>query len=985
MTLYDALCALIPDQMEGLVFLVEQEGLAVPRGLNDNVTRLAQTLIRLSQQRTDHPQLLLDGLVQVGGALPTRGPEALNPIAQSLVPLLERFYRTPSARVGLVQRVEIEDDAVRRAVLKDPRHLLVHQREDRALLVLLRRILEDLGALDEPAPELHAAERQLSAAVGEDTGPVRAALQAILDNHKRLMQFQRWVPAGRTLQEVMVEVKATGWGSGEGPRGCNTIDGPLRHGPLGEQTLEQVLDQPELGQRWALLGHPGAGKTTVLRRLAIDRAAASLEKLDTDGVVVLPLFVSLASWSRSGQGLVRHLAADLSGEDVEPEALVGPLQQALDEGRALLLLDGLDEVDPERVLDTARRVSGLAERWPQVPIVLTSRPQGFTPLPAPFTGPSGEDGKPGPEPFGHLELQPLSLTAREQLVANWLEPAAAAGLLRRIQKDHALREMAGVPLLLTMLCLVERERPEASEERPGLRTEVYKEVLRLLMRGKPTGDPTKHQRLPNRDLALGALERLSLGLVERGGVEWRRETLSEMLMADEALWTKLRQGYGGVDHFLEAVEEVTGLLFAVDPERERFRFLHRSLLEYLAARALRQQGERWKALAGELNDPAALGRWAEVFALLAGMLDRRKARRLLELLIDLNQPLGLRALATCDAVEGEDVVELLAKGRPAEWTGWNRENEQALRERREAIEGLWELVGDPVRTVRLLERFIEGAPPVDLAFAWLALEGRREPEAVALRERERFFGLAGRPVQEVGVSWVEVPGGRFQMGSTPEERERLVPQEALKRFQQLYDSESPRHRVEVTAFRLSARPVTVGEYERFAPEHRARREWRLPDIERHPVVNVCWYEAMIYAVWAGARLPTEAEWEYGARAGSTTAFWWGDDVEGLDAHTWHDGNSGGNTHAVGAEGHANGWGMSDMLGNVWEWTQDGQRRYTAEAVSDPVGPGGSSARGVRGGSFDNEPWNLRSALRLRRSPGRRFRGLGFRCARSGPD
>ncbi|MCB9761053.1 MAG: SUMF1/EgtB/PvdO family nonheme iron enzyme [Alphaproteobacteria bacterium] len=802
--------------------------------------------------------------------------------------------------------------------------------------------------------------------------PTDTLLHAIIDAHKRLWRFQRWVPAGRTLQEVMVTVEVSGWGPGQGPEGCPPLDERMLRGPLGEKTLDAVLAKPAWGIRWALLGHPGSGKTTLLRRLAVERAEAALTARAKGDAWTLPLYVSLASWSRSGQELVTHLAAEPGVPDTAPI-----LERALSEGRALLLFDGLDEVAPAQVQRVAQRIATLAERWPSVPMIVTSRFQGYTPLPAPFTGP-GEP--PTAQPFGLLHLQPLSPEAQSELALNWLDPEPAEALLERVRGDLSLKEMVEVPLLLTMLCLCEGQRLQSPDPgaRPGLRTEVYEEVLTLLLAGNPVAGAQKRVTLGDVALAREALEELALTLVHRGGVQWSRRALSRALKQDAERWAELKDEFGGVDGFLADVEAASGLLFPVDGPRQQFRFLHRSLLEYLAACALARRGEAWRALAAEVvQNRANLGRWAEVFSLLAGRLTREPAKGLLEALIGIDQGLGLRALATCDVVEGEDVVELLAQGRPEEWSGYSA----AVEKRRDVILGLWELVGDQVRTVRLLERFIVGAPPVDLAFAWLALEGRTEPEAVALRQRERFFGLAGRPLVDVRIPWVPVPWGRFWMGSVPEERERHVSEQQLS----AYDDESPSHPAMISAFRAAATPVTVGEYERFAPEHRTHREWNQPNMEQHPVVNVCWYEAMIYAVWADARLPTEAEWEYAARAGSTTAFFWGDDTEGLDAHTWHRDNSRGHTNAIGAEGHANRWGLSDMLGNVWEWTLDGLRRYTTQAVSDPVGPTGLTARGLRGGSFDDPSSSLRSASRSWLSPEYRLRRIGFRCARSGPD
>ncbi|MDR1921296.1 MAG: formylglycine-generating enzyme family protein, partial [Candidatus Adiutrix sp.] len=130
---------------------------------------------------------------------------------------------------------------------------------------------------------------------------------------------------------------------------------------------------------------------------------------------------------------------------------------------------------------------------------------------------------------------------------------------------------------------------------------------------------------------------------------------------------------------------------------------------------------------------------------------------------------------------------------------------------------------------------------------------------------------------------------------------------------------------------------------------------------------------------------TEAEWEYAARAGTTSAYSFGDDAEALGRYAWYGGGNSGSTHPVGRK-EPNGWGLYDMHGNVWEWVQDwyGEKYYSGSPGTDPRGPssGDYSSRVFRGGSWYGNARYCRSASRGRYTPDFRSNYLGFRLASS---
>jgi formylglycine-generating enzyme required for sulfatase activity len=219
-----------------------------------------------------------------------------------------------------------------------------------------------------------------------------------------------------------------------------------------------------------------------------------------------------------------------------------------------------------------------------------------------------------------------------------------------------------------------------------------------------------------------------------------------------------------------------------------------------------------------------------------------------------------------------------------------------------------------------------------------------------------------------GLKYVWIPPGGFQMGCSPGDSECDA-------------DEKPAHQVTITkGFWMGQTEVTVAAYRRFvestgaqmppAPDFNAG--WDNQDM---PIVNVSWDDATAFCGWAGGRLPTEAEWEYAARAGSTEARY-----GPIDEVAWYSTNSGQKTHEV-AQKRPNAWNLYDTLGNVWEWVKDwyGENYYPASPERDPRGPDSGKLRVLRGGSWFDNPRLVRVSFRLRFYPGHGDNYRGFRC------
>ena len=222
------------------------------------------------------------------------------------------------------------------------------------------------------------------------------------------------------------------------------------------------------------------------------------------------------------------------------------------------------------------------------------------------------------------------------------------------------------------------------------------------------------------------------------------------------------------------------------------------------------------------------------------------------------------------------------------------------------------------------------------------------------------------------IKWVAIPAGTFMMGSPADEVDR--------------DYEESQHEVSLSAFKMSAHEVTFAQYDPFCEATKRKK----PSDEgwgrgQRPVINVSWDDATAFAKWVGARLPTEAEWEYACRAGSTTPFNTGENLTTNQAN--YDGNYPYNKNAIGiyreqsiAVGSfaANAWGLYDMHGNVLEWCRDWYGDYPSTAQSNPTGPTEGSWRVLRDGGWEFTARYCRAATRDSSPPVNRDSYIGFR-------
>lgn len=833
-----------------------------------------------------------------------------------------------------------------------------------------------------------------------------------------------------------------------------------RPGPEGEgdtvpmTALEVLRENPVC----VVLGDPGSGKSALLNYLTWNLATFALaggksvpsalagwtsgQAQAVPVVWVLRRFVKWVQDSLPGvadralpEPSVEHLWRFLEEKELRSDerAMVPFLRQAIEKGWVACFLDGIDEVPDETL---ARFVQGCAlelrTKHPQARVVGTCRT-------VPYRDRGGERGWTG---VPAATLQPLDDGRIRTFVEGWFRaerercamPAEQADsksgkLLGAILDPHRaeLRELAGNPMLLTVMALLQT----GQQELPENRAQLYKDVTQLLLHrwdarrsddGQMTAGVT--QVLRERGLDQNILERVlwrigwkaQCGARSGKGAKQGLGDIPRHVLQEEFVATLRRpqpEDQGWAARLIQAISTRAGLLVAVD--ENLFQFPHRSFQEFLAAGYLldrskpepvanRQDGDdvdnrvrHYPEGIGALFDETMY--WREVLRWTVGIATHVKNEPLLGLSI-------IEALCPANVLEGEH--------------GWLRVwvAGEALHELRVDTARDYPSKSAVVERVRTkLARLIEDpAQPLETR--------RRHLAGIAL-------GHVGDPRPGVAPPWPPTKEEPFFRWS-----KRIEPDPGFLIGGDPHAWNSPKEPVPwpiKQPFHLTAYPVTNAQYDAFEAsemfrsarwDRRDRSEPRLC-VPNHPVVNVNWGEAMRFCRWLddllqkgsltlsqlGVQggvpgdvwricLPTEAQWELAARGSERRCLPWLPqvaDIEGALAVmpellksrcNWH-GEGLDGTSAVGLfSGAASPDGCYDLIGNVWEWTRSrarwSGRRLLVEGDSVSVRLNDTELRVLRGGSWVEETASLiRSTWRYAGDPWFSFMFIGFRvdCVR----
>jgi formylglycine-generating enzyme required for sulfatase activity len=748
-----------------------------------------------------------------------------------------------------------------------------------------------------------------------------------------------------------------------------------------QQSSLTAMEAANLNQRLVLLGDPGSGKSTFVNFLALclsghvlDPDAGWLAQLSRQGWEhgeKLPVVVTLRDFAQdvpAGEtsGTAAHLFDHIERmltrwklADAFPA-----IRDALDEGRALVMLDGLDEVPLDRRELVRGSVTDFMTRCHRDNrYLITCRILSYT-------NPDWKIPAVPDETLAPFDKDKIThfirawYTALESLKGIDAETAKerVADLTEGLRHPH-LGDIATNPMLLTVMAIVHNHTGALPRESARL----YEECVKLLMeRWKPIEARTLLETLDVRqDDLYRMLWEIAYDAHDKQS-EW--EGVADISEADVMgiAAAHLNRDMSKAQAFCDYVESRAGLLIGRGSAgRWRvFTFPHRTFQEYLAG--CYAANNDFSELVPELARRGA--GWREVLMLATGHLVFNQGR--------INDPL----LAIDELVPPDEAPQTDEDWRLV----WLAGDMLAL------------LGVQPALTSKRGARIV---PRVQERLADLVSGGH-----LPLVERAaagRALAMIGDPRFGVGVKdglpeidWVEIPAGTFLMGSD----------KAKDRYAR--DDEIPQHEVDLPAYHISRYPITYAQFQAFldAPDGFYNPEWwdglaandyhkaqpGEPDFPyaNHPREHVSWYDAAAFCRWLTAklgyevRLPTEAEWEKAARGMDGRIYPYGDEADPAKGNTYKTGIGGSSAVGLFPDG-ASPYGALDMSGNVWEWCLTKWRGSYDEPEDNSLD--GTDVRVLRGGSWGSNVLNARAASRNWDAPFSRFKlGYGFRVVCASP-
>ncbi len=723
----------------------------------------------------------------------------------------------------------------------------------------------------------------------------------------------------------------------------------------------------------ALLGDPGSGKTTAARQICW-RLASGTETPTAVGLPenTIPVFLKLRDLCQGDvkDGLSAFLKRESHAETLASD-ISDPGSDLLNYKPLLWIFDGLDEVVNE---DTRADVCTLIQT------ALKNRVHDFILVTSRYQGYYGKVNL-GPS-FLACHVQPLADTDVNDFVSCWYKTVCiqllgntdkanneaesnSKSLLDLLGQSEfrigRLRELRTNPLLLTILCTVHHQ----DHNLPRRRSSLYAKCIRVFLEywRQEVREKQKLVRFEP-EAAESVLASLSWWLHRQenrtSADEHEMEKEVEQFLVN--ISTDSGLGKNGQE-FIARMRDECGIFVTTSPGR--CGFLHLTFQEYLAA-VYAESEHKVESLTNTIGQSW----WREVILLTLGIGRGPFVRAFFQAILKDNLlESNSEFISQCIDEALHPVLDpfIEALNKPGTRVATKVAILRLLRD-----QDLPELAG-------ICLELVDNKNQELAAFAGEIVVRQRSTLTVEQMQRADQLLHEESKVQideKTGIFFVNIPSGMFMMGSDESERERPV------------------HSVQISTFMMGKSPVTNEEYGRFL---KANVDYQVPEYwnnsrfnnPKQPVVGVSWDDTQAYCQWAGPsiRLPTEAEWEYACRAGTNTPFSLGDG-KNFDStlanfngkYPYGNAKKGrylGKTSEVDSY-KANAWGLYDMHGNVFEWCQDRYGDYSAEDVSNPKGPAIGSGRVLRGGCWNLNAVDCRSANRDGIGPSNRSNLIGFR-------
>jgi len=760
------------------------------------------------------------------------------------------------------------------------------------------------------------------------------------------------------------------------PQDKPTEESNLWHNGEHENVLTLTIQHiAALQDRLVLLGKPGGGKSTFVKHLALCLAGeqidawtreANLASLEgwTHGALT-PIYVELRRFIRSeyfpdnglpdASHLWSYIKAEILGEELA--AYAPDLAHDLEEGRALLILDGLDEVPyaegklKARQSQLQRLASAIYDRYGKSRVMVASRPYAYEGWKLP----------------GFITTEVADLNDRERLkLASQLyrvsgleaEEAAekAAHLNIELKGRRIDPQLRDRPLFLTQMAAVYLKNAGTLPTRRGT---LYRLTIELLL---DRWVNVKPDSLSLPEILGGAsiddlFSRLAALAYDVHRASADQHAIPEI--TEEQLYKYLKPiGRRVAADLITYLSENAGVLVCPgqNEQRDVFQFAHRTFQEYLAAVQLvtlcdeQQSFELVRMLIESVP-----GMWREVAIMVGDVLaDASRDSDLWDLLDDLLE---------------DNVLVAISKETPRWWSVWlagEIANEQGFHLRERLRKGE-KAVRDSLVEWQVKLIMLDGALPVQERAACGRVLAR-------LGDPRRGVGLRSDGLPD--IDWVDIPAGIFLMGSDKAQDPDTFPDEV------------PLQPVDLPAFRISRYPITNTQFAAFvvsldgytnpiwwtqaglewkgnrsAPDEYEELDYRLPN---HPRVCVTWYEAYAFCRWLGmkfdvdARMPTEEEWEKAARGTDGRFYPYGNEFDPTKANTYDTGIRQPNAVGMFPNG-ASPYGVLEMSGNVWEWCLTKRRQSYLDPPDDD--PEGVESRVLRGGGYASDYFLGRCAAR----------------------